>query len=188
MHPLRRYLKDVREPVQDFAVRVGASRQTLYRIISGTQTPKPALAHRIVQATGGTVSLAALYQSGKTDTGVIVDLLSDKSALLLDTDRLRQAIAVVVEHMTPPGSYEPPDETAHIAAEAVANTYAALSRVTTRQGPDRLRQALRPVLEEILQEFGGSLPPPIALDRGTELATQIYYQSWGSERPRPLAP
>ena len=47
MHPLKQYLQDVDEPLQDFARRVGASRQTLYRIISGVQAPKPALAQRI---------------------------------------------------------------------------------------------------------------------------------------------
>ena len=188
MHPLRRYLQDVQEPVQDFAVRVGASRQTLYRIIGGTQAPKPALAHRIVQATGGAVSLGALYQGGNANAVAVIDLLTEKNTKVLDTDRLRQVIATVVYHMTPPDSPDPPEETAHIAAEAVSNTYAALSSVTTRQGPDRLRQALRPVLEEILREFGGTPPAPTALDRGTELAAQIYYRSWGLEQPRPLAP
>ena len=47
MHPLKQYLHDVDEPLQDFARRVGASRQTLYRIISGRQSPKPALASAI---------------------------------------------------------------------------------------------------------------------------------------------
>ncbi|GJL96083.1 MAG: hypothetical protein DHS20C05_24880 [Hyphococcus sp.] len=184
MHPLRRYLREVQEPVQEFAVRVGASRQTLYRIIGGKQAPKPALARRIVEATGGTVPLDALYKSGAVNAGAVVVMLSDKNETLLETARLRQAIAMVVDHMTPPDSPEPPEDASSIAAEAVANTYSALSKVTTRQGPDRLRQALRPVLEEILQEFGASPPSASALDRGTELAAQIYYQTWRPAQKR----
>ena len=41
MHPLKQYLHDVEETFQDFAARVGVSRQTLYRIVSGAQAPKP---------------------------------------------------------------------------------------------------------------------------------------------------
>ena len=76
MHPLKEYLKAVDEPVRDFAARVGASRQTLYRIIAGAQAPKPILARRIVEATGGAVSMDTLYNGGRSGAAIIVIIFS----------------------------------------------------------------------------------------------------------------
>lgn len=182
MHPLRRYLIDLDETVSGFGERVGASRQTLYRIMTGGQAPKPALARRIVEATGGAVSLEALYAGCDEGKGAVVSLPVNDEESLLDQERVRVALAVVVDNLSPADGPAPPDEAVEIAAEAVVNTYMALSSVTTRQGPDRLRQALRPVLEEILREYWGP-PPPSALDRGAALATELYYQTWRFDRP-----
>jgi len=176
MHPLKQYLRDIEESLQDFAERVGASRQTLYRIIGGGQVPKPPLARRIVEATGGVVSLETLYNGSGQDSAEVVGLHRPGHAPLLEMERIRLAVAVTVNHLMPQTVEPPPAEAIAIAAEAVVNTYAALATVTTRQGPDRLGQALRPVLEEILREYGGQAPPS-ALDRGADLAAQIYYQS-----------
>ena len=184
MHPLREYLKDVDEPIQDFARRVGASRQTLYRIIAGRQTPKPPLARRIVEATGGAVSFETLYRGQGFDNGEVVGLNAGAEEPLLDGERIRLALAIVINHLTPKDSPEPPEHAVDVAAEAVVNTYAALSAVTTRQGPDRLCQALRPVLEEILRDYSAP-PPPLALERGAELATDLYYQTWKFDRRDP---
>jgi DNA-binding XRE family transcriptional regulator len=141
MHPLKQYLQDIDETIQDFAQRVGASRQTLYRIIGGNQTPKPALARRIVEATGAAVAFEALYH-GDPAQGEVVGLRAEYDAPLLEQDRLKVSLAIVINHLSPQDRQSPPDEAVEIAAEAVVNTYAALSPVTTRQGPDRLRQAL----------------------------------------------
>ncbi len=180
MHPLKAYLRDVGESIQEFGARVSASRQTLYRIIGGAQAPKPALARRIVEATGGAVSFEALYQgpSLKGGGGDVVGLNAGEAGGGLNTGRVRVALAIVVDHLAAKDKPAPPDTAVTIAAEAVVNTYMALSTVTTRQGPERFCQALRPVLEEILREYSASPPPAAALDRGAELATQIYFQSW----------
>lgn len=175
MHPLKQYLQDIDEPLQDFARRVGASRQTLYRIISGVQAPKPALARRIVEATGSAVAFEELYLKKGQRIGV-ANLKAANDVEGLDRSRLKVVLAIVLNHLLPPDIPGAPEQTAEVAAEAVLNTYAALSTVTTRQGPDRLRQALRPVLEEILREFS-DCPPRSALDHGTSLATQLYFQS-----------
>ena len=174
MHPLKRYLHDVDERVQDFAQRVGVSRQTLYRIISGAQAPKPLLARRIVEATGGAVTLAMLYGGVKGGAEIIALPVANDEAQL-DAARLKLAMAVVINHLRP--AHAPPAAAAllDIAAEAAASTYAALSRLTTRQGPARLAQALRPVLEEILKE-SGTVPAASALDRGAEMAADLYFQ------------
>lgn len=187
MHPLKRYLTEVKEPVKDFAARVGASRQTLYRIIGGAQAPKPALARRIVEATGGAVTLGAIYQRRDKRSGDIVRFRARREEALLNRERIKLAMATVVNHMNPQATAIS-DDMAEIAAEAVVNTYAALSIVTTRQGPDRLRQALRPVLEEILRECSDSAPPAKTLDQGADLATQLYYQSWTLDRACGPAP
>jgi len=183
MHPLKQYLSEVEEPVQDFAERIGASRQTLYRIVNGVQAPKPALARRIVEATGGAVTLDMLYGGDAPDSADIICLDPRADEPLLDHGRLKLALAVVVNHLRPNGAGAPPPDTMDVAAEAAANTFAALSTVTTRRGPARLEQALRPVIEEILKECGGS-PGPSALDRGAQMAAQLYLQP--GERQRSL--
>ncbi len=181
MHPLRRYLRNVDEGFQDFAARVGVSRQTLYRIVSGVQAPKPMLARRIVEATGGAVTLDMLY-SGKAQGGAeVVTLNARAEEPLLDPERLRLAFAVVINHLRAEDSAPVSAVMLSVAAEAAVNTYAALSRLTTRQGPARLAQALRPVLEEILKESGGA-PAPSALDRGAELAAELYFQRRSLQR------
>ncbi|MEO1135514.1 MAG: helix-turn-helix transcriptional regulator [Pseudomonadota bacterium] len=180
MHPLKQYLQEVGESVQDFANRVGASRQTLYRIISGVQAPKPMLARRIAEATGGSVTLGMLY--GDTPGGgAVIALPSRRDDIELDCDRLKLAIAVVVNHLRPHEASLAGPQTLTVAAEAAASTYVALSRLTTRRGPARLAQALRPVLEEIVKE-SGSLPATAALERGADLAAELYFQTGASVR------
>lgn len=173
VHPLKTYLSSLDESVLDFGARVGASRQTLYRIINRQQTPKPALARRIVEATGGAVTLNDLFADS---SATIVSLNETRDEPELDHRRLKLAIFIVVNHLIPVGVREPAETAVEIAAEAVANTFAALKPVTSRQGPARLTQALRPVLEEILLECSGPMPGG-ALDRGAKLATDLYYQS-----------
>ena len=174
MHPLKQYLHDVDEPLQDFARRVGVSRQTLYRIISGRQSPKPALAKRIVEATGRVVAFEMLYKIAGQATN-IVEMHNGKVVPPLDPDRLKSALSIVVNHLTEGEQICPPDAAIDIAAEAVVNTYIALSTVTSRQGPNRLRQALRPVLGEILRDYSARIPDSL-LDQGAHLATQLYFQ------------
>ena len=175
MHPLKQYLQEIDEPLQDFARRVGASRQTLYRIISGVQAPKPALARRILEATGSAVAFEQLYVN-KDQSGDTVRLKAANDVDRLDRSRLKVVLAIVLNHLLPPDLPGASEQTSEIAAEAVVNTYVALSTVTSRQGPDRLQQALRPVLEEILQEYAGR-PSRSALDHGTGLAMQLYFQT-----------
>ncbi len=175
MHPLKQYLKDVEEPLQDFARRVGVSRQTLYRIISGRQAPKPALAKRIVEATGRVVSFEMLYKNG-AQKAKIVDISDGYEAPPLDQTRLKSVLSIVVNHLTADDQFSPPETAIDIAADAVLNTYIALSTVTTRQGPNRLQQALRPVLGEILREYSDQVPETL-LDQGAAFATQLYFQN-----------
>lgn len=175
MHPLKQYLSEVEESIQSFAERVGASRQTLYRIMNCVHTPKPALARRIVEATGGAVTLDALYD-GPPGAAEIISLHPRFDEPLLDLGRLKAAMSVVIDHLRPPQRPAVSADMLDIAAEAAAHTYAALSKVTTCQGPARLEQALRPVLEETLKECWGH-HPRAALDRGASLAARLYLRA-----------
>lgn len=177
MHPLKRYLEEVCEPVQAFAARVGTSRQTLYRVFNGAHAPKPALARRIVEATGGAVDFEALYGRAEGGADIVVVERRRASDGGFDAGKLAIAIAVVCHHVLPDGVAAPPERTFALAAEAVINTYTALTAVTTREGTDRLEQALRPVLEEVLSETLTTPLGPSVLHRATDLATQLYYHS-----------
>lgn len=172
MHPLRLYLTNVRETIGDFSARVGVSRQTLYRIMSGSQAPKPALARRIVEATGGAVTLETLYhQSPQLDSVGSPPHM----AAPLNAERLRVSLAIVIDHLSPKNAPELPEEVIDLASAAVNNTYIALAPVTTREGPDRLRQALKPVLEELLRSRSSTGAPHSALEKGAACAAQLYY-------------
>lgn len=83
--------------------------------------------------------------------------------------------------MTPDSKNGPPDGAYIITAEAVVNTYTAMAAVTTRFGPDRLRQALRPVIEEILTEYSGSVRSQLVLDRGAKLSAELYFRTTSEE-------
>jgi len=176
MHPLKQYLYDVDERMQDFAERVGVSRQTLYRIISGVQAPKPMLARRIEEATGGAVTIGMLYGGDASGSADSVSAIPQGDGAALDQERVKLAIAVAVNHLRPQPSLLPPAKTLDVAVEAVVNTYTALRKLTTRQGPSRLAQAVRPVLEEMLKETG-SAPTSAALDHGAALAAELYHQA-----------
>lgn len=172
MHPLRQYLESIEEPITDFAARVGASRQTLYRIISRAQAPKPALARRIVEATGGAVSFETLYVNpGAGLTGAY----APEAGSGLDHERLKRAIACVVHHYAPAHAPVMPEADAGLAAEAAAATYDALSRITRRRGQRRLQQALRPVFAEILIRDGDRFSSA-ALDRAAQLGAGLYFE------------
>lgn len=86
-------------------------------------------------------------------------------------------MAIVDYHLSPRDKSAPGDDDLKIAAEAVVNIYAALTEVTSREGQDRLQQALRPVLGEILKDFVGSATS-LTLDRAADLVTELYYQLW----------
>ena len=182
-HPLRLYLNDVGEPLQAFAERVDTSRQTLYRICNGNLVPRPQLAARIVEATGGAVTFNMLYGGADQRSAEVVQLVGREEAEAIDFGRMRTALTIVINHLTPE-TVEPEADLVAIGVEAVSNTYEALASVTTLHGPDRLAQALRPVLEEMLKELTVPLPSN-SLDRGAELAAQMYFQTIPAARYRP---
>ena len=171
MHPLKQYLRDMDEELQVFAARVGVSRHTIYRLISGANQPRPALARRIVEATGGSVSFEDLYISHAAPTNFTLRPKTPNGQATigeeaLDPARIEMALAIVINHLAQHDQAPVAPQIFPLAAEAVINTYVALSTVTTRQGADRLLQALRPVLAEIAAETLASALDQSALDEG----------------------
>ena len=150
MHPLKQYLADVEEPLKSFAARVCVSRQTLHRIMSGAQTPKPSLARRIVEATGGAVAFEMLYDQidrsfqpgGECSEPEGLRLASVKKSV-------EAALQVAMTSAAPP-----PSSLIDTAAEATMETYGVLRKLTSAKKHAPLAQAFRPVLEVVIREIG----------------------------------
>lgn len=165
-HPLEDYLAAAGDRVEDFAARVGVEAARLRRVIAGEEAPDPALARRIVEAAGGAVLFESLYGGevaafpARDDEAIDPVRLAPLVEAALRETGMAEADAVLA---------------APVAAEAIADACAALARVTTRRGPDRLLQALRPVFAEILTETPDLCVPSDALDRAAALAAQRYF-------------
>lgn len=171
MHPLRQYLMSVEEPITDFAARVGASRQTLHRIISRAQAPKPALARMIVEATGGAVSWEALYQDARYSPPAPEERAQGPAGL--EQMRLKTAIAAIYNHFAAKGADPAPDALIGAGVKASIEIYEALSCFAGRPDTERLAQTLRPVLECILSEGGTRLSPAL-VERAVKLGADLY--------------
>lgn len=174
-HPLLDYILATADTRTAFAARIGVSRRTLARILSGERAPRPEIARRIVEATGGAVSLEALFS---VQGGALADLAGARAdGEAIDAALLGPVLGHALAAMASPSAPAPSAEMLEAAAEAVANTHAALARVTTRRGPDRLVQALRPVLEEIRKDFPELGLDPDRLDGAVRTAVALYYEA-----------
>lgn len=179
-HPLKEFLDAVEDSAPAFARRVGVRSRTLQRILAGEEWPSPTLARRIVDATDGAVPFDALYGS----FGDVADLGARRGPDdTLDQALLAEVLCSAMKDFAGSPDCEPWSREIEIAAEAVANTYAALARATTRQGlKDRVAQALRPVLAEILRDYGASGIPPARLDETACCIAALYCETRSSPR------
>lgn len=174
-HPLKDYIAATGDTLTAFAARIGVSRRTLSRIIARERAPRPEIARRIVEATGGAVSMAALFGA---DESAVPDLAGRRlEESDVDVALLAQVLRHTLERVSEGRGRPPADALIEAAAEAVANTYAAMTAVTTRRGPDRLVQALRPVLEEILKDCPGLRLPRARLDEAARQASILYLEA-----------
>lgn len=179
-HPLKEFLDAVEDSAPAFARRVGVRSRTLQRILAGEEWPSPALARRIVDATDGAVPFDALYGS----FGDVADFGARRGPDdTLNQALLAEVLCAAMKDFAGSPDCEPWSREIEIAAEAVANTYAALARATTRQGlKDRVAQALRPVLAEILRDYGASGIPPARLDEMACCIAALYCETRSSPR------
>ncbi len=181
-HPLKEFLEAAGDSAPAFARRIGVRPRTLQAILAGEEWPSPALARRIVDATDGAVPFDALYG----DFGDVADLGARRGPDdTLDQALLAKVLCAAMKDFAGYPDCEPWSREIEIAAEAVANTYAALARATTRQGlKDRVAQALRPVLEEILREYAASAIPPARLDETAQCLAGLYCEAQPRPSPR----
>ncbi|MEX6632345.1 helix-turn-helix transcriptional regulator [Hyphococcus lacteus] len=167
MHPLKQYLIDVDEGIQEFSERVGVSRQTLYRIVTKKQMPKPDLARRIVEATGGAVSLEVIYGGDGLRSGVF----TRAEDIALDHERLKLAIAISVNHLWGEHKELLGEQVINDAAEATRLIYAALCKFSVQRARPELALAFMPVFKEVLS--ASTAPPALAEDTAA-LAQRLY--------------
>lgn len=182
MHPLKKYLDEVSEPVSMFAARVGTSRQTLYRIFSGSHMPRPPLARRIVEATGGAVTFETLYgrRENRIDFKFAAPSRSDQEAL--DMGRLTIALAIMFNHISPNHHTSLPETVFSIAAAAAIKIHHALSSISSRSEGELLRQSLEPVIDEVRRAYLGAELRPSDIVKGSELVCELYFKPKSTRR------
>jgi len=174
-HPLEDYLAASGDSPTGFARRVGAAPAAIARIIHGGAAGDLALARRIVDATDGAVALQDLCGGAVADFVARLPAEKDIEPALL-APVLKAALARLIGEGADDGL-------AMLAAEAAADTYAALARITSRRGPDRLAQVLRPVLEEILRKTPALPFDEIRTEEAARAASAIYFRATASRRP-----
>jgi predicted phage gp36 major capsid-like protein len=173
-HPLSAYIRETGDTIEAFARRIGVEADVVKRIADDREAPEPTLARRIADVTGGALSFEQLMEGR---SAVVLDFQARRGAdSALDLRRLSEAIARSLAALGP-ASAAIPMAAVHVAAEATDHTYAALARVTTRQGPARLAQALQPVLQGILEDFGGLPERAEQIADAANSASQFYFQS-----------
>ena len=170
-HPLTAYLEASGESLPAFAARIGVSEEKLAGFISGSETLNLKIARRIAAATGGAVSLEDMC----SDSGV-VEIHGRRTTGSVDVERLASVLMQTAAARSDTEIREPERKTIALAAEAIAHTYDALAGITTRHGPDRLQQALLPVLEETLKDYSGRAPNQTRLQEAAAEIARLYYQ------------
>ncbi len=175
MEALVAYLEDTATAPDAFARLIGLDRRTFGEYLSGARVIKSDIARRIVDACGGALALEDIL--GAEDPVLDLRARMQSAGPEIDIARLAEALAPVLPLLLGGARRAGDQHLPSLAAEAAAHTYAALSTITTRQGPDRLTQALRPVFEEILSESEAGDPAfqrlPLAIDE----AVALYFQA-----------
>lgn len=163
MQALSEYIAASGARIEDLARTIAVDAGDLERMLAGAMPMGRHLAQRIVDATDGAVSLADLVP----EMAGVVDLRSRQSASEYDIDQaaLTRVLAEILPQLVGGAKRKGDEYLPRLAADAVANAYAALSTVTTRRNADRLVQALLPVFAEILEEM--SAPPDQRAEAGS---------------------
>lgn len=173
MQALLAYLAETGTAADDFARLIGVEAGAFRRMLEGAAPVTPGLAQRIVDAAGGALDLGDIL--GGDIAPLRAFMKSGFSEI--DVDRL----AAILAHVIPPlvgGARRKGDEyLPRLAADAAANTYAALSTITTRRGEARLCQALQPVFEEILEESSAAPSRRALAAEAARKTVQIYFQA-----------
>ena len=176
MDALMTFLRETRTTPRAFAKLIGLDADRFEGMLSGREPIDPALAQRMVDATGGALLLSDLL-GGPANGATVIDLRDRFAAAAsdIDVERLTAILAILLPRLIGGARRAGDEHLPRLAADAAANTYAALSTVTTRRGPDRLIQALQPVFAEILEDLSASAPARARLDSAARQAAGLYF-------------
>ncbi|MEK7264674.1 MAG: hypothetical protein AAB227_01120 [Pseudomonadota bacterium] len=172
------FLRETRTTPKSFAKLIGLDADRFERLLSGADPIDPSLAQRMVDATGGALLLTDLIGQSP-GAGAIVDLRSRFAADAsdIDAEKLTAILAALLPKLIGGARRTGDEHLPRLAADAAAHTYAALSTVTTRRGPDRLIQALQPVFAEILEDLSAPASARRRLQQTSEEAAALYFQA-----------
>lgn len=180
MEALLTYLRETRTTPKSFANMIGVDAERVARFLAGEEPVSFEIAQRMIDATGGALTLEDLAVGAH---GRLFDLRSRFSADAPDIDvkRLAEILAILLPDLVGGARRKGDDRLPGLAAEAAVGTYAALSTITTRSGEARLAQALRPIVAEILAELAASVSRP-RLDETVQRAARLYFQARPEKR------
>jgi len=176
MDALLTYLRETRTTPKAFAKMIGLDAAHFDDILAGCASVDVSLAQRMIDATGGALVLEDLVGDA---VGNVVDLRS-RFALEgseIDVEYLAEILMIVLPDLIGGARRSGDERLPGLAAEAAANTYAALSTVTSRSGADRLAQALRPVVLEILEEMSAPNKSHGDPEETIRRAAETYFQA-----------
>ena len=184
MDALAAYLRETRTTPKAFAKLIGIDADRLERMLSGIEAIETPLAQRMIDATGGALHLDDLI-SQAPGAGAVVDMRGRFAAEApeIDVRRLAVILAALLPRLVGGARRAGDEHLPRLAADAAANTYAALSTITTRRGPDRLIQALRPVFAEILEELSAPVSSRRRVQQMSEEAAALYFQALPHKQP-----
>lgn len=170
LHPLAQYLEASGRTLEEFAAEIDAPASAIRAAFAGAPLPL-ALARRAVAACGGAVALSDLAGASLVDArGLVGDGEQD-----IDVAALERALSPHLAGLLGGARRAGDRALARLGAEAAANTYLALA-VTGRSREDRLVLALRPVLQEILEDCGAPPPAPETLADAATATASTYFQ------------
>jgi len=183
MEALAAYIRETGTTAKAFARLLGIESDHLERLLAGDETAELSLAQRILDATGGALVLADLLPN-PAGSAAVVDLRSRLAAdsVEIDVERLSAILTTLLPRLIGGARRSGDRHLPRLAADAAAHTYAALSTVTTRRGPDRLIQALQPVFAEILEDLSAPTASKRQLRQTSEEAAALYFQAPSGER------
>lgn len=181
METLLTYLRETRTTPKAFAKLIGLDADRLERMLAGDEAVDQGVARRMVDATGGALLLEEISNAGELS---VVDMRAEFVAVTAEIDA--DVLTVVLEKTLPAligGARRKGDDCLPaLAADAAVNTYAALSTITTRRGPDRMIQALRPVFAEILEDLSAPASARQRLEGAARKSAELYFQARPQKR------
>lgn len=172
MTPLQKFLEATGESPDDFARRAGADADLVARVVAGEATPDPKLARVMVEASAGELGFEDVYLNFDPDGAELIDI-SDRIDRPIDAPNMYKAAGIALRQLFADDPDKVTRDLVVTVVRATDLTLAALSKISSRQGPDRLIQVLQPILSQILTENDRPTPPQV-MERTVLTMLEIY--------------